>query len=62
MTNELQIFENKQFGQMRTITEDGNTLFCATDVARMLGYSNPHDAIARHCRGGRETRGGLHDN
>ena len=51
MTNELQIFENKQFGQMRTITENGNTLFCATDVARMLGYSNPHDAIARHCRG-----------
>lgn len=36
---------------MRTITENGNTLFCATDVARMLGYSNPHDAIARHCRG-----------
>lgn len=49
--NELQIFENNQFGQMRTITENGNTLFCATDVARMLGYSNPHDAIARHCRG-----------
>ena len=51
MTNELQVFENNQFGQMRTITENGNTLFCATDVARMLGYSNPHDAIARHCRG-----------
>ena len=51
MTNELQIFNNNQFGQMRTITENGNTLFCATDVARMLGYSNPHDAIARHCRG-----------
>lgn len=49
--NELQVFENNQFGQMRTITENGNTLFCATDVARMLGYSNPHDAIARHCRG-----------
>ena len=49
--NELQIFENNQFGQMRTLTENGNTLFCATDVARMLGYSNPHDAIARHCRG-----------
>ena len=49
--NELQVFENNQFGQMRTLTENGNTLFCATDVARMLGYSNPHDAIARHCRG-----------
>ena len=49
--NELQIFNNNQFGEMRTITENGNTLFCATDVARMLGYSNPHDAIARHCRG-----------
>ena len=51
MTNELQVFENKQFGQMRTITENGNTLFCGSDVAKALGYTNAPDALTRHCRG-----------
>lgn len=57
--NELQIFNNNQFGEIRTIEDNGKVLFCAVDIARALGYSNPHDAIGRHCRGGRETRGGL---
>jgi len=30
--------------------ESGNPLFCATDVAKALGYSNPYDAIAKHCK------------
>lgn len=51
MTNELQVFENNQFGQMRTITENGNTLFCGSDVAKALGYTNAPDALTRHCRG-----------
>lgn len=51
MSNELQIFENNQFGQMRTITENGNTLFCGSDVAKALGYTNAPDALTRHCRG-----------
>ena len=38
--NELQVFENNQFGQMRTLTENGNTLFCGSDVAKALGYVN----------------------
>lgn len=50
MSNELQIFENNQFGQMRTITENGNTLFCGSDVAKALGYARPNDAISAHCR------------
>jgi len=28
----------------------------ASDVAKVLGYSNPRDAIAKHCKGRRETR------
>lgn len=48
--NELQIFQNEEFGQLRTIEEDGKILFCGTDVAKALGYTNPRDAIARHCR------------
>lgn len=53
--NELQIFNNPQFGEVRTITEDGKTLFCGKDVAAALGYSDPKKAIARHCKGGDET-------
>lgn len=49
--NEIQIFENARFGQVRTLDEDGKTLFCAKDVAAALGYSNTKDAIARHCKG-----------
>lgn len=48
--NELKIFENRKFGEVRTIEEDGKVLFCASDVAKALGYSRPNDAIASHCR------------
>lgn len=37
---------------VRTITTEDNTpLFCANDVAITLGYNDPKDALARHCRG-----------
>lgn len=49
--NELQIFNNKEFGQVRTITENGRTLFCGADVAKALGYAKPQNAIERHCKG-----------
>lgn len=49
--NELMIFNNPEFGTVRTLEENGVVLFSATDVARALGYSNPYDAIARHCKG-----------
>lgn len=49
--NIIQIFNNKQFGQIRTIEEDGKILFCGNDVAKALGYKVPKDAIAAHCKG-----------
>lgn len=49
--NELQIFENEEFGKVRTIEIDGKPYFSASDVAKALGYSNVHDAIGRHCKG-----------
>lgn len=49
--NEMQVFQNQQFGEVRVIEEDGKVLFCGNDVAKALGYSNPRDAISRHCRG-----------
>lgn len=48
--NELKIFENTEFGQMRTIEEDGKVLFCGSDCAKMLGYTNPNKAVNDHCR------------
>lgn len=49
--NEIAIFQNPEFGEVRTITEDGQTLFCGSDVAKALGYSNAPDALKRHCKG-----------
>lgn len=49
--NEIAIFTNPGFGEIRTLeTDDGKVLFCGTDVAKALGYSNPRKAIADHCR------------
>lgn len=44
------VFENPMFGKVRVIEEDGKTLFCGSDVAKALGYSNPNKAINDHCR------------
>ena len=49
--NELKLFESSQFGSVRTLTEDGVTLFCGSDVAKALGYKNPSKALADHCKG-----------
>ncbi len=51
MMNELMIFKNPKFGSIRTITEDGRTLFCGSDVAKALGYKNPSKALSDHCKG-----------
>lgn len=49
--NDLQIFNNPQFGEIRTIVENDTILFCGSDVARSLGYANPRDALRCHCKG-----------
>lgn len=46
--SELQIFKSQAFGQVRTVTIDGEPWFVAKDVADALGYSNSRDALARH--------------
>lgn len=50
MNETIQIFRNEQFGTIRTIEENGKVLFCGSDIARALGYTNPKKAIADHCR------------
>lgn len=49
--NQMEIFNNPEFGSIRVIEENGKYLFCGSDVAGALGYSNPRDALRRHCKG-----------
>lgn len=49
--NEVQIFNNEEFGQVRIVEIEGKPYFVGKDVANALGYSNPRDAILRHCKG-----------
>lgn len=53
---ELKIFNNSEFGQVRTVEIDGKPYFVANDVARALGYSVPKDAVSRHCKGALKHR------
>ena len=46
--NELQVFNNPEFGKVRTTVIDGEPWFVGADVATALGYSNVRDAIAKH--------------
>ena len=46
--NELKIFENEEFGQVRTILINNEPWFVGKDVASALGYSNTRDALATH--------------
>lgn len=46
--NELKIFENTEFGQVRTVTIDNEPWFVGKDVADALGYSDTNKAVAMH--------------
>lgn len=54
--NNLQIFQNDEFGSVRTVTIDGKPWFVANDVARALGYKRPADAVTTHCKGSVKRR------
>ena len=47
----LTIFTNEEFGQIRTVYIEGKLYFVGKDIAKSLGYKNPRDAISRHCKG-----------
>ena len=46
--NELKIFENEQFGTIRTVEIDSTPYFVGKDVAEALGYAKPENAISAH--------------
>lgn len=49
--NDIKIFDNEEFGQIRITEIDGKPYFSAYDIATSLGYSNSRDAVLRHCKG-----------
>lgn len=65
--NDLQQFNNAQFGDVRALSIDGEPWFVGKDVALALGYTNPRKALADHVDAEdkgvtkRDTLGGKQD-
>ena len=49
--NDLQVFQNSEFGELQVLERDGKPYFPATACAKVLGYKRPADAITAHCKG-----------
>lgn len=45
---EMQIFNNPEFGEVRTLTINGEPWFVGNDCAKALGYAKPKGAIQTH--------------
>lgn len=57
MDNAMQVFSSDEFGEVRTVQDDGKVLFCGSDVAKALGYAKPNNAVNMHCKGATPKRG-----
>ena len=44
---QVMLFENEEFGEIRTLMIDGQPYFVGKDVAEILGYSNTRDALSK---------------
>ena len=44
----IQLFNNPEFGQIRTITDNDGIYFVGKDVAEILGYANASKAVLAH--------------
>ena len=47
--NPFRIFENEKFGKIEVLFKDEQFYFPAIEIAEILGYKNPRDAVKRHC-------------
>ena len=59
--NELQIFKNPDFGQVRVVNINGEAWLVGKDVAETLGYSNTRDAISKHVDDEDKNTVAIHD-
>ena len=64
---DIQIFNNPAFGKVRTVIENNEVYFVGKDVALILGYAKPQNAIAKHVdkedalKRGTPTNGGTQE-
>ena len=58
---QLQIFNNAEFGSIRTLDINGEPWFVGKDVAGALGYSNTRDALAKHVDEDDKNSVAIHD-
>ncbi len=63
MNNKVVTKTSTEFGSVRCVEEKGSVVYCASDVAKALGYVNPRKAVADHCKGVTKrdtlTKGGI---
>lgn len=59
--NQIKIFENPEFGKVRTVEMDGKPYFVGKDVAEALGYSKPLNALSVHVEKDDSLKQGLAD-
>lgn len=60
-TTDIQVFENVDFGKVRIIEMNGEPWFVGKDVAEILGYSNPRDALSKHVDDEDKNTVAIHD-
>lgn len=59
--NELEIFNNPEFGQIRATEINGEPYFAGSDIATALGYVNPRDALSKHVDAEDKNTVAIHD-
>lgn len=59
--NEITLFSNPEFGEIRTVDMNGDIWFVGADIASVLGYSNVRDAIAKHIDDEDKATVAIHD-
>ena len=59
--NDLQFYQNPQFGEIRIVSISGEPWFVGKDVAAILGYSNTRDALSRHVDSEDKADVAIHD-
>ena len=60
--NDIQIFNNPEFGEIRTVLIDGEPWFVGRDIALQLGYQKPQNAIKDNVDEGDARKQGIPDN
>lgn len=59
--NEIQIFNNPEFGEIRTVMIEGEPWFVGIDIAKSLGYKRPSDAVYSIVDEGDSVKHGVSD-